>query len=74
MKYGFHTNVLLHWSINYVGSVYSFYAQGAYGIPWTSQSGSFLDVIPTIDIAILLGIPATLIVANVLLNRILGVK
>ena len=74
VKYGFHTNVLLHWSINYVGSVYSFYAQGAYGIPWTSQSGSFLDVIPTIDIAILLGIPATLIVANVLLNRILGVK
>lgn len=70
MKYGFHTSVLLHWSINYVGSIYSFFGQGAYGIPWTSQSGSFLDVVPTVDIAILLGIPATLILANELLKRV----
>jgi len=69
IKYGFHTNVLLHWSINYVGTIFSFLAQGVWGIPWTSSNGSFLDIIPTFDIVYLLGVPSTLIVANELLKR-----
>jgi Type II CAAX prenyl endopeptidase Rce1-like len=69
IKYGFATNVLLHWSINYVGSVFSFLAQGLWGVSWTSNTGSFLDVIPTLDIVYLLGVPSTLIVINELLKR-----
>jgi hypothetical protein len=72
VKYGFHTSVLLHFSINYVGSVYSFFGQGAFGVPWTSSAGSFLDVVPTIDFVLLLGVPSMLIVANELLKRALG--
>jgi hypothetical protein len=72
VKYGFHTNVLLHWSVNYVGTIFSFFAQGLLGIPWTSNTGSFLDVVPTLDIVFLLGVPSTLIVANELLKRFMG--
>jgi hypothetical protein len=68
IKYGFHTDVLLHWSINYVGSIFAFFAQGVWGVPWTSNAGSPLDVIPTLDIVFLLGIPSTFIVANELLK------
>jgi CAAX prenyl protease-like protein len=69
VKYGFQTNVLAHWSINYVGSIFSFFAQVVFGVPWTSNTGNFLDVVPTLDIVFLLGVPSTLIVANELLKR-----
>ncbi len=72
IKYGFHTSVLFHFSVNYVGTVYSFFGQAVYGVPWTSAAGSLLDVVPTADFVLLLGIPSTLIVANELLKRALG--
>jgi len=72
IKYGFQTTVLLHWSVNYVGSIFSFLGQAVYGVPWTSNTGSFLDIIPTIDIVYLLGVPSTLIVANELLKRVMN--
>lgn len=70
IKYGFHTSVMLHWSINYVGTIYSFLAQGLFGVPWTSNTGSLLDVVPTLDIVGLLGIPGTLILAHALLKHV----
>jgi hypothetical protein len=69
IKYGFQTNVLMHWSINYVGTIFAFLGQAAYGVPWTSNTGSFLDIVPNLDIVYLLGVPSTLIVANELLKR-----
>ena len=74
VKYGFHTNVLLHWSINYVGTIFSFLGQGLYGVPWTSNTGSYLDVVPTVEMVFLLGVPSTLIVLNELLKRLLGAR
>jgi membrane protease YdiL (CAAX protease family) len=64
VKYGFHASVLLHWSINYVGSVYAFLGQGAFGVPWTSNTGSFLDIVPTLDIVFLLGIPSSFLLVD----------
>lgn len=69
IKYGFSSNVLLHWSVNYVGSVFSFLAQAVYGVSWTSSTGSYLDVIPTLDVVLLLGIPSTYIVVMAVLRR-----
>jgi hypothetical protein len=69
IKYGFQANVLLHWSVNYVGGVFSFLGQALYGIPWTSNSGNYLDVVPTLDIVFILGIPAAYILAVELLGR-----
>jgi hypothetical protein len=70
IKYGFQTNVLLHWSVNYVGSIFSFLGQAVYGVPWTSNTGSYLDVIPTLVVVYLLGVPSTFIVANEVLKRL----
>jgi len=70
IKYGFQASVLLHWANNYVGSVFAFLGQAVFGVPWTSNTGSFLDIIPTLDIVYLLGVPSTLIVANELLKRL----
>jgi len=72
IKYGFLADVLMHWSINYVGSVFSFLAQGLWGVPFTSGTGSFLDIVPTLDIVFLLGVPSALIVANELLKLVLS--
>ncbi len=69
IKYGFQTNVLLHWSVNYVGTIFSFFGQAVYGVPWTSNAGNFLDIVPTIDIVYLLGVPSLFIVANELLKQ-----
>ncbi len=69
IKYGFATSILFHWSVNYVGSVYSFLAQGLWGVPWTSSTGNLLDVIPTLVIVYLLGIPSTYVVVKELLVR-----
>ena len=69
IKYGFSANVLMHWSINYVGSAFSFLAQALYGISWTSSTGSYLDVITTLDMVFLLGIPSTYIVVMELVRR-----
>ncbi len=68
IKYGFHTNVLLHWSIDYVGSVFSFLAQAVWGVPWTSDVGNPLDYIPNVVIIFLLGVPSVLLVANELMK------
>lgn len=72
IKYGFHTDVLLHWSINYVGTVFAFFAQGVYGIPYTSATGSWLDIVPSLDMVFLLGVPSGLIVFNELLKTVLA--
>ncbi len=38
IRYGFHVAVLGHWGIDYLGSVFAFYGQGAYGVPFSSES------------------------------------
>lgn len=68
IKYGFAANVLLHWSINYVGSVFSFLALGVYGIPWNSNTGSLFDIVPTLLLVYLLGIPSTFLVVRELIG------
>lgn len=69
IKYGFATSVLLHWSVNYVGSVFSFLGQAVYGVPWTSTTGSYLDIIPSLEIIFLLGVPSTFVVAMSIAKR-----
>lgn len=69
VKYGFAACVLLHWSVDYVGSVFSFLAQAVYGVPWSSNTGNYLDVIPNLLVIFLLGLPSTYIVAKEILKR-----
>ena len=73
IRYGFHVAVLAHWGIDYLPSVFAFYGQGAYGIPWTSAPGYLLQQIVAADLFEFFGIACLLGVAYIgavkLLNR-----
>jgi membrane protease YdiL (CAAX protease family) len=62
-KYGFHVAVMMHWTVDYFGSVYSFFGQGFAGIPWDSQNGYILSNAVALDLLILLGIAGTVVLA-----------
>jgi len=62
IKYGFHVAVLTHWGIDYLDSVYGFFGQGAYGIPWTASPGYVLQQVVSFDVVIFLGIASFLAV------------
>lgn len=63
IRYGFHAAVLVHWGIDYLGSVFAFFGQGAYGIPWTSDTGYFLQQVVTVDMIGVLGVSSFLVVS-----------
>jgi hypothetical protein len=65
IRYGFHVAVLAHWGIDYLPSVFAFYGQGAYGIPWTSTPGYLLQQIVAVDLFEVFGIACLLGVAYI---------
>ncbi len=62
VKYGFHVAVLAHWGIDYLGVIFAFFGQGAYGIPWTSYPGYVLQHLAYVDLVGLFGIASFLAV------------
>lgn len=70
IKYGFHVAVLTHWGIDYFGSVFSLYGQGAYGIPWDSNSPFILQQLVNVDLLFLMGVASFLVVIYVGLQKI----
>jgi hypothetical protein len=62
IKYGFHVAVLTHWGIDYFGSAFSFFGQGAYGIPWGSVPGYALQQIVSLDLIDGIGLASFLLV------------
>ncbi len=56
VRYGFAAAVLLHWGVDYFGTVFAFFGQGFWGVPWTSDTGTALDRFVALDLVILLGL------------------
>jgi hypothetical protein len=65
IRYGFHIAVLAHWGIDYLPSVFAFFGQGAYGIPWGSPPGYLLQQVVTADLFGIFGIGCLLAVAYI---------
>ncbi|MGD0319418.1 MAG: hypothetical protein ABSB56_06970 [Nitrososphaerales archaeon] len=65
IRYGFHVAVLAHWGIDYLPSVFAFYGEGAYGIPWGSTPGYLLQQIVAVDLFEVFGIACLLGVAYI---------
>ncbi len=65
IRYGFHVAVLAHWGIDYLPSVFAFYGQGAYGIPWTSAPGYLLQQIVVVGLFEVFGVACLLGVAYI---------
>ncbi len=69
VRYGFHVAVLTHWGIDYLDSVYAFFGQGAFGIPWTSDNAYVLQQVVALDIVAFFGVASFLVVCYLGLRR-----
>jgi hypothetical protein len=69
IRYGFAAAVLLHWGVDYFGTVFSFFGQGYWGVPWNSDNGTALDRFVALDLVILLGLTSFLLLSYKFLKR-----
>lgn len=70
VKYGFHVSVLVHWGVDYFGSVYAFFGQAAYGIPWASGTQEFFgQFLVDVDMLLLFGLASFLLVVYLVIRR-----
>ncbi len=65
VRYGFHVAVLAHWGIDYLPSVFAFYGQGAYGIPWASSPGYLLQQVVMADLFGIFGVGCLIAIAYI---------
>jgi membrane protease YdiL (CAAX protease family) len=73
VRYGFHSNVIIHWSVNTLAS-YDFLSQAIWKIPWDSSTGSLLSVLIEKYLVIYaLGAPSFGYIGYKFLKRVLGV-
>jgi membrane protease YdiL (CAAX protease family) len=69
IRYGFHVAVLVHWGIDYLGSVFAFFGQGVFGISWTANNAYILQQVVTVDLVGVLGLASFLVVIYLALLR-----
>lgn len=63
VKYGLHVAVLTHWGVDYLGSVFSFLGQAAYGIPVNSSTSEFVgQYVVDLDMLLFFGLASTILV------------
>jgi len=63
VRYGLHVAVLAHWGVDFFGSVYAFFGQAAYGIPFDSGTKEFVgQYLVDQDMLSLFGLAAFLLV------------
>jgi len=71
VRYGFHVAVLTHWGVDFFGSVYSFFGQAAYGIPFDSPTKEYLgQYLVDIDMLELFGLASFLLVVYLSLKKL----
>ncbi|MDG6910552.1 MAG: CPBP family intramembrane metalloprotease [Nitrososphaerota archaeon] len=71
VKYGLHVAVLTHWGVDYLGSVYSFFGQAAYGIPASSATREFIgQYVVDVDMLMLFGLACFVLVAYLGVKRL----
>ncbi|MDA4126399.1 MAG: CPBP family glutamic-type intramembrane protease [Thaumarchaeota archaeon] len=75
VKYGLHVAVLAHWGVDYLGSVFAFFGQAAYGIPWNTTSHEFLgQYLVDLDMLLLFGLASFLLIVYVGIKKLMGMK
>jgi hypothetical protein len=70
VRYGLHVAVLAHWGVDFFGSVYAFFGQAAYGIPWDSATKEFAgQYLVDLDMLFLFGVASFLLVVYLGLRK-----
>ena len=71
VRYGFHVAVLTHWGLDYLGSVFAYFGQSAYGIPFGSTTTQFFgEYLVGLDLVLLLGISSFVLVVYLGVKRL----
>jgi hypothetical protein len=71
VRYGLHVAVLAHWGVDFFGSVYAFFGQAAYGIPWDSTTREFAgQYLVDLDMLFLFGLASFLLVAYLGMKKV----
>jgi len=74
VKYGLHVAVLAHWGVDYLGSVFAFFGQAAYGIPWDKSPEFLGQYLVDLDMLLLFGLASFLLIVYVGIKRLAGAK
>jgi hypothetical protein len=70
VRYGLHAAILTHWGVDYLGSVFSFFGQSAFGIPANSATTEYLgQYLVDYDMVFLFGLVSFLLVAYLSLRK-----
>ena len=73
VKFGLHVAILTHWGIDYLGSVYSFFGQSAYGIPAASGTTEYVgQYLVDVYMVFLFGIACFVLVVYLGVKRVVG--
>ena len=70
VRYGLHVAVLAHWGVDFFGSVYAFFGQAAYGIPWDSTKEYVGQYLVDVDMLFLFGLASFLLVVYLGLKKL----
>jgi hypothetical protein len=63
VRYGFHVAVLAHWGVDFFGSVYAFFGQAAFGVPWNSTTTEYFgQYVVDLDMLFLFGLASFLVI------------
>lgn len=71
VRYGIHVAILTHWGVDYLGSVYSYFGQSAYGVPANSIHEYIGQYLVDADLIYLAGVASFLLVAYLALKKVL---
>jgi hypothetical protein len=71
VRYGFHVAVLAHWGVDFFGSVYAFFGQAAFGMPWNSSTTEFVgQYVVDFDMLFLFGFACFLVVVYLAVRKV----
>ncbi len=71
VKYGLHVAVLTHWGVDYLGSVYAYFGQSAYGIPANSATTAYIgQYLVDFDMVFLFGLASFILVVYVTVRKV----
>jgi hypothetical protein len=69
VRYGFHVAVLAHWGVDYLGGVYAFFGQSAFGIPINAANEYVGQTLVDYDLTLLFGVASFVLVVYLALKR-----
>jgi hypothetical protein len=71
VRYGLHVAVLAHWGVDFFGSVYAFFGQAAYGIPWDSATKEYVgQYLVDVDLLFFFGLASFLLIVYLGLKKL----